>query len=71
MYKFAKWDELAVARKWFLLALIFGGLYLAFTALYATGVLDMDTLLVERWIIGRPLTQFDCVLVEWRKREIR
>jgi membrane-associated phospholipid phosphatase len=66
MYKHAKWVELAVARKWFLLALVFGCLYLAVTALYATGVLDMPTLLVERWIIGRPLTQFDCVLVEWR-----
>jgi membrane-associated phospholipid phosphatase len=59
-------DKLALARNWFLLALFFGALYLAFTALYATGVLSMPTLLVERWIIGRPLTQFDCVLVEWR-----
>ncbi len=66
MHKHSKWDELAVARKWFLLALVFGCLYLAFTALYATGVLDIPTLLVERWIIGRPLTQFDCVLIQWR-----
>jgi membrane-associated phospholipid phosphatase len=66
MYRHLKWDELAVARKWFLLALIFGGLFLACTALYATGALDMATLVVERWIIGRPLTQFDCVLVEWK-----
>jgi membrane-associated phospholipid phosphatase len=58
--------EFAIARKWFLLALVFGALYLAFTVIYATGVLDMPTLLVERWLIGRPLTQFDCVLVEWR-----
>ena len=64
MYR--QWGELAGARKWFLLALIFGGLFLACTAIYATGALDMATLVVERWIIGRPLTQFDCVLVEWR-----
>src|SRR2546425_789012 len=62
-----KWDEIAVARKWFLLALIFAGLFLIFTAIYATGVLDMATLMVERGIIGRPLIQFDCVLVEWRE----
>ena len=56
-----------MARKWFLLALIFAGLFLIFTAIYATGVLDMATLMVERGIIGRPLIQFDCVLVEWRE----
>jgi membrane-associated phospholipid phosphatase len=66
MYRRIKGHELAVARKWFLLALIFGGLYLALTAIYAIGALDMVTLVVERWIIGRPLVQFDCVLVEWR-----
>src|SRR5260370_38261086 len=66
MYIHTKWDELAVARKWFLLALIFGGLVLAFTAIYATGALDMATLMVERGIIGRPLIQFDCVLEEWK-----
>jgi len=66
MYIHTKWDELAVARIWFLLALIFGGLFLAFTAIYATGALDMATLMVERGIIGRPLIQFDCVLEEWK-----
>src|SRR5260370_12018373 len=66
MYRHIKWDELAVARKWLLLVLIFGGLFLACTAIYATGALDMATLVVERWMIGRPLTPFDCVLVEWK-----
>ena len=65
MYRQIKWDELAVAHKWFLLALIFGALFLACTAIYATGALDMAALVVERWMMGRPLTQFDCVLVEW------
>jgi len=67
MCRHIKWHELAVARKWFLLALIFGGLFLAFTAIYATGALDMATLVVEQRMIGRPLLQFDCVLVEWSK----
>jgi membrane-associated phospholipid phosphatase len=66
MHRYIKWDELAAARKWFLLALIFGCLFLALTAFYATGAINTATLEVERWIIGRPLTQFDCVLVEWR-----
>src|SRR5690348_17328130 len=58
-------DERAVTRKWFLLALVFAGVFLVFTAIYATGALDMATLVVELRMIGRPLTQFDCVLVEW------
>src|SRR5258708_34300548 len=66
MYRHIKWDELAVARKWFMLAMIFGGLILACTCIYGTGALDMATLVVERWMIGRPLTQFDCVLEEWK-----
>jgi len=56
----------ADARKWFLLALLFGCLFLVLTAFYASGVSNRATLEVERWLIGRPLTQFDCVLVEWR-----
>ena len=56
----------AGVRKWFLLALLFGCLFLAFTALYASGVMNRATLEFERLLIGRPLTQFDCVLVEWR-----
>src|SRR6266487_726039 len=66
MYRHIKWHELAGARTWFLLALIFGGLFLAFTAIYTTGALDMATLVVEQRMIGRPLIQFDCVLVEWK-----
>ena len=66
MHKYIKWNKLVEARKWFLLALIFGCLFLALTAFYATGAINTATLEVERWIIGRPLTQFDCVLVQWR-----
>ena len=61
-----QWERLGEARKWFLLALAFGGLFLAVSVLYTLGVLDMPTLLIERWLLNRPLTQVDCVLVEWR-----
>ena len=54
------------AHAWFLLALIFAALFLLLTAFYASGALTMPTLMVERWLIGRPQLQFDCVLVEWR-----
>jgi membrane-associated phospholipid phosphatase len=54
------------ARLWFLLALLFTALFLGLTAFYTTGVLTLPTLLVERWLIGRPQLQFDCVLVQWR-----
>lgn len=54
------------ARSWFLLALLFTALFLGLTAFYTTDVLTLPTLLVERWLIGRPQLQFDCVLVQWR-----
>jgi membrane-associated phospholipid phosphatase len=66
MSRHIKFYERAGARKWFLLALLFGCLFLALTAFYVSGVINRTTLEVERWLIGRPLTQFDCVLVEWR-----
>ncbi len=66
MSGYIKFYELAGARKWFLLALLFGCLFLVLTAFYASGVINRATLEVERWLIGRPITQFDCVLVEWR-----
>jgi hypothetical protein len=49
-----------------LLALSFGGLFLLVSLLYALGVLTLPTLWIERWLVGRPLVQLDCVLVEWR-----
>jgi hypothetical protein len=66
MSEYSQFYAHAGVRKWFLLALLFGCLFLAFTALYASGVMNTATLEIERWLIGRPLTQFDCVLVEWR-----
>jgi len=61
-----QFNALAGARKWFLLSLLFGCLFLILTAFYASGVINRTTLEIEQWLIGRPLTQFDCVLVKWR-----
>jgi len=61
-----RWNNLRRARTWLLMALLFGTLFLGSFLIYRTGVLDAPTLLAERWIVGRPLTQFDCVLIQWR-----
>jgi membrane-associated phospholipid phosphatase len=66
MHRYKKWGMRVFSDKWFLSGMIFAGLFLALTAVYATGVLNVTTILLERWIIGRPLTQFDCVLIEWK-----
>lgn len=60
------WEVPGEARRWLLLATSFGGLFLVVSVLYALGVLTLPTLLIERWLVGRPLVQIDCVLVEWR-----
>jgi membrane-associated phospholipid phosphatase len=54
------------ARKWMILSLVLGTLFLIGTIVYVTGVLFLPTLLVERWLLLRPETGFDCVLAEWR-----
>jgi membrane-associated phospholipid phosphatase len=54
------------ARKWIILSLVLGSLFLIGTIIYVTGVLFLPTLLVERWLLLRPETGIDCVLVEWR-----
>jgi membrane-associated phospholipid phosphatase len=54
------------ARKWIILSAILGALFLIGTVIYVTGVLFLPTLLVERWLLWRPETAFDCVLSEWR-----
>jgi membrane-associated phospholipid phosphatase len=59
-------NKLHRVRTWLLLALLFGTLFLCSFLVYRTGALDSATLRVERWIVGRPLTQFDCVLIQWR-----
>ncbi len=48
------------------MAAVLGGLFLLYTAIYATGVLNMSTLYVERWLLNRPITRLDCTFFEWR-----
>ncbi len=56
----------SVASRWFLLASICGGLFLIYTLLYGSGLLNNWTLETERWLLGRPLTRVDCMFHEWR-----
>ncbi len=56
----------AAARRWVVLACVLGVIFLVFSGLYATGMFFRPTLQVEHWLLLRPETRFDCVLVEWR-----
>lgn len=55
------------ARPWFIVAVVAGLLFLIYTALYATGMLNQSTLEIERWLLGRPITRLDCSFYEWRQ----
>lgn len=56
----------ADARKWLILALVLTIAFLIYCGVYATGVTNMWTLEVERWLVGRPESRVDCVLSVWR-----
>jgi membrane-associated phospholipid phosphatase len=56
-----------LALPWFVAAGMAGLLFLIYTAIYATGILNQSTLEVERWLIGRPITRLDCSFYEWRQ----
>jgi membrane-associated phospholipid phosphatase len=66
MYMLSNGLKHPVARRWVILSCILAVLFLVSTILYATGVLFLPTLLVERWLLWRPETSLDCVLAEWR-----
>ncbi|HLZ63953.1 MAG TPA: phosphatase PAP2 family protein [Ktedonosporobacter sp.] len=59
-----QWNPLA--NKWLLSALVLLALFLIYTAVYATGVLDVSTLQAELFLMHRPLTPVDCMFYEWR-----
>ncbi|MBE3559610.1 MAG: phosphatase PAP2 family protein [Ktedonobacteraceae bacterium] len=61
-----QWKFRPSLSTWLFLALLSASLFLLYTAFYATGMLNLPTLLVERWLVGRPLTRLDCVFLEWR-----
>jgi membrane-associated phospholipid phosphatase len=54
-------------RVWFMISLISLLLCGVFTIIFKTGVLLYPTLYVEELLLHRPLTQFDCVFVEWKQ----
>jgi len=54
------------ARNWLIMAFILTMAFLIYSAVYATGVTNMWTLEVERWLVGRPESRIDCVLSVWR-----
>jgi membrane-associated phospholipid phosphatase len=56
----------SAAHRWFVLALVLGGLFAILTAIYATHILDMPILAVESWLLNRPIGGVDCVFFEWR-----
>jgi membrane-associated phospholipid phosphatase len=55
------------AMPWFIMAAVAGLLFLIYTAIYATGILNQSTLEIERWLLGRPITRLDCSFYEWRQ----
>lgn len=56
-----------VARRWFVLALLFLLLFIIVTVIFASGVLLYPTLYLEQWLLHRPLTGIDCVFLEWKQ----
>lgn len=60
------WKQKSAARRWILLSLAISGLFIAFTAIYATHMLDIPILSVESWLLNRPIGGVDCVFFEWR-----
>jgi PAP2 superfamily len=56
----------SVILRWCLAAGITFFLFLLYTAIYATHTLDYSTLVVERWLLNRPITNLDCMFFEWR-----
>ncbi|HEY7418077.1 MAG TPA: phosphatase PAP2 family protein [Ktedonobacteraceae bacterium] len=53
-------------RKWLILASALTIAFLIYCGVYATGVTNIATLEVERWLVGRPESRVDCVLSVWR-----
>ncbi|HEY7350620.1 MAG TPA: phosphatase PAP2 family protein [Ktedonobacterales bacterium] len=54
------------ASPWFILAAALLLLCLCYTFLLTRGALNASTVQMEQWLLGRPITRADCVLLEWR-----
>ncbi len=66
MLKIQKIPQQRSFNAWFIAGTIFSLLFLAYTAIYATKVLDMQTLEIARSLLLRPITRVDCMFYEWR-----
>src|SRR5438067_1858384 len=53
--------------KWYLLALVLLIMFAIYTVIFWTGVFLYPTMYIEQWLLHRPLTSLDCVLVEWKQ----
>ncbi|GAC1370506.1 MAG: hypothetical protein NVS2B12_02250 [Ktedonobacteraceae bacterium] len=51
---------------WFVLGTVLGVFFVAYSALYATKVLNIQTLEIARSMLVRPITRVDCIFYEWR-----
>jgi membrane-associated phospholipid phosphatase len=56
-----------VARTWFIVASLFLLFALLYTAIFSAGLLLYPTLYIEQWLLHRPVTGVDCVLMQWRR----
>jgi membrane-associated phospholipid phosphatase len=51
---------------WFIAGSVFCMLFLVYSGIYASGVLNIQTLEIERALLLRPVTRVDCMFYEWR-----
>lgn len=54
------------AWKWLVCAGVLWLLFFIYSAIFATGVLNVSTLQVEYWLLHRPVSRVDCLFYEWR-----
>nr|MBA2681446.1 hypothetical protein [Ktedonobacteraceae bacterium] len=66
MLKIQKIPQQRSFNAWFIAGTVFSLLFLAYTALDATKVLDRQTLEIARALLLRPITRVDCMFYEWR-----
>lgn len=66
MLKIQKIPQQRSFNAWFIAGTVFSLLFLGYTGIYATKVLDMQTLEIARALLLRPITRVDCMFFEWR-----
>lgn len=66
MLKIQKIPQQRSFNAWFIAGTVFSLLLLGYTGIYATKVLDIQTLEIARSLLLRPITRVDCMFYEWR-----